>query len=234
MHSEQRLGTLLSVNVGLPVTVPYDSKEVATGIFKQPAAGEVAVTRTGARGDGQADLVNHGGPDKAICVYSFAHRPHWERVWGKQMDYAAFGENFSVTDMLETDICIGDVIRAGSALLQVSQARMPCFKLAIKHGLPELPQQVQQTGYTGFYLRVLEEGSVKAGDELSLASKHPARMTVAEAASIMLNGKQDLAASERLLAIPELAESWKETLAERVAKLRAASGLPDTGGASHA
>jgi len=231
MDSEERLGTLLSVNVGLPVTVPYGSKEVATGIFKQPADGVVAVTRTGIRGDGQADLVNHGGPDKAVCVYSYVHRPHWEAAWGKQMAYAAFGENFSVSDIRETEVCIGDVIRAGSALFQVSQARLPCFKLALKHGLPELPQQVQQTGYTGFYLRVLEEGVVRAGDELTLVSRPAGRMTVAESARIMLFGKQELAASERLRAIPELAESWKESLAERVAKLRA--GHTENGGAAN-
>lgn len=232
MNSEERLGKLLSVNVSLPVTVPYGQKEVSTGIFKEPVAGEVAVTKRGLPGDGQADLVHHGGPDKAVCVYSFAHREHWENAWGKEMAYAAFGENFSVEGARETEVCVGDVIRAGTALFQVSQARLPCFKLGLKHGLPELPQEVQRTGYTGFYLRVLEEGAVRAGDELTLVSRHARRMTVAEAARIMLFGKQELAASERLLAIPELAESWKETLAERVAKLRA--GQTEQGGEADA
>jgi MOSC domain-containing protein YiiM len=222
MHKDLTPGKLLSINISLPVTVPYGSKEVSTGIFKQPIAGPAAVTRHGLQGDGQADLVNHGGPDKAVCVYSFAHRPFWEAEWGKPMDYAAFGENFTVTELREKEVCIGDVLRAGSALFQVSQARLPCFKLALKHELPKLPEQVQQTGYTGFYLRVLEEGEVQAGDELVLVGRHPEaqRMTVFDAARIMLFGKHDLAASERLLAIPGLASSWQEMLTERIGKLK--------------
>ncbi len=223
MNDELTPSRLLSINIGLPVSVPHGSKEVATGIFKQPIAGSASVTRNGLAGDGQADLVNHGGPDKAICVYSYSHRSYWEAEWGKPMDYAAFGENFSVTGLLEQEVCIGDVFQAGSARLQVTQARLPCFKLALKHGLPMLPEQVQQSGYTGFYLRVLDEGEVQAGDLLRLESRHPEahRMTVFDASRIMLFGKQDLAASQRLLAIPDLAASWRETLLERIDKLHA-------------
>ncbi len=223
MNDNVAPGRLLSINIGLPVNVPHGSKEVSTGIFKQPVAGSAAVTRSGLIGDGQADLVNHGGPDKAICVYSFSHKAYWEAEWGKPMEYADFGENFSVTGLPEQEVCIGDVFRVGSARLQVSQARLPCFKLGLKHGLPRLPEQVQQTGYTGFYLRVLEEGDVLAGDLLRLEGRHPEalRMTVFDASRIMLFGKQDLAASERLLAIPNLAASWRDTLAERIDKLNA-------------
>ncbi|MBW7459428.1 MOSC domain-containing protein, partial [Paenibacillus sepulcri] len=179
------IGQLLSLNIALPVAVLHGSREVETGIFKKPSSRPLYLAKTGLDGDGQADLINHGGEDKAVCVYSSVHYPYWASEWGKDAEAGAFGENFTVSRITEQSICIGDIVRAGEAVVQVSQPRQPCFKLGIKHGLPKLPLQVQQTGYSGFYFRVLQEGIVAAGDELVLASRHPAGVTIAEANRIM-------------------------------------------------
>jgi len=221
---QDRLGTLISINVGMPISVMNGKKEVMTGIFKSPVQGPVAVQFTGLSGDGQADLINHGGPDKAICVYTTAHQTYWSERWGRPVEIGAFGENFTITDGLETNVCIGDIIQAGDAVVQVSQARLPCFKLGIRNRLPALPGEVQQTGYTGYYFRVLQEGKIAAGDELTFISRHPARMTVKEAAAIMLFRKDELADALRLQAITGLAASWKETLADRIERLSGQSG----------
>lgn len=213
------LGMLVSINVGLPALLEHDGREVMTGIRKQPVGGAAWLSCSGLSGDGQADPVHHGGPDKAVCVYSADHAPYWRQRWGKEVGDAAFGENFTVTGALETEVCIGDVVRVGGALLQVSQARLPCFKLALRHGLPSLPQEVQDTGFTGFYFRVLEEGTVKPGDALVCEARHPDRITVREGAAVMLSRKDDLPAARRLYAVDALADSWKATLAARIARL---------------
>ena len=122
------------------------------------------VTPTGIEGDGQADLVNHGGVDKAICVYPLAHYPHWQEMIGRELSPAAFGENFTVDGLTEADVCIGDTWRVGEdVLVQVSQPRQPCWKLARRWQRKTLALEVQESGKTGWYFRVLEEGTVQAG-----------------------------------------------------------------------
>lgn len=215
------LGKLLSLNIAKSVTVPYGSKEVETGIFKTSCGMPLLLTRTGLIGDQQADLVNHGGPDKAVCVYSADHFPYWEREWGKRVEAGAFGENFTVQGMTEANIHIGDIIRIGEAAVQVSQPRSPCFKLGVKHGMPDLPLQVQQTGYTGYYFRVLKEGIVQEGDELIVEQRHKTAISISEANELMYVNKEDRDGISRLLSIQELAESWQEHFTKRLDKLLA-------------
>ncbi|GGF90126.1 MOSC domain-containing protein [Paenibacillus abyssi] len=215
------LGTIISINVGQPVKTMHGNKEVETGIFKQPVNGVQWLSYNGLSGDGQADLVHHGGVDKAICVYVYDYYKHWERALGKKLEYSAFGENFTVSGGHERVVAIGDIYRIGSAKVQVSQPRMPCFKLSIKHGEPQLQEWVLNKGYTGFYFRVLEEGEVKAGDVFVCESKHPERMSVAEAAFIMKRDKKNIEAAKRLLAVKELSESWKVDLEKRLHELQA-------------
>ncbi|MBW7477528.1 MOSC domain-containing protein [Paenibacillus oenotherae] len=215
------LGKINSLNVSLPVAVLHGTKEIETGIFKKSAGQPLMLTFTGLIGDGQADLINHGGPDKAVCVYSARHYPYWSAKWQREVEPGAFGENFTVSDLTEETLCIGDIVRAGHAWVQVSQPRQPCFKLGMKHNLPELPQQVQQNGYTGFYFRVLQEGVVAAGDPLYLESRHAAGVTIAAANHVMYEQKTSIDSMQRLLAIPELAESWRHTFQSRIARLAA-------------
>lgn len=163
--------SILSLNLGKPQTLEYDGKKIETGIMKRPADSAVMLYRENFEGDGQADLVNHGGPDKAVCVYSAEHYPFWTEFLSRSLPAAAFGENLTVQGLTEEDVCIGDVFQLDDAVVQVSQPRQPCIKLAKKFGVKDMVLKVQQTGYTGFYFRVLEEGRVAPDAKLELLSR---------------------------------------------------------------
>ncbi|RKP56890.1 MOSC domain-containing protein [Cohnella endophytica] len=211
---------VLSVNVGKVWTGTYKGKEAASGITKKPVEHSICVTELGLAGDEQADLVHHGGPDKAICVYIYDHYAHWERMLNHSLPYGAFGENLTVSGMSERDIHIGDIFRIGSVVAQVSQPRQPCWKLAMKWGLDELPLLVTETGATGFYFRVLEPGKIEIGDDLQLAQVHSARLTVDEANRVMHKDKTDEEGIRRLLDVAELSASWVKTLTSRLNRLQ--------------
>jgi len=155
--------TLLSIQVGRPREVGTDGasdpmdRPWTTGFFKAPIAGTVAITTTQIDGDGQADLVNHGGPEKALCVYPTEHYPHWTRELGFALPPGAFGENFTTDGATEPDVFIGDIYEADTAVLQVSQPRQPCWKLARRWRVKTLAALVERTGFTGWYFRVLRE-----------------------------------------------------------------------------
>jgi MOSC domain-containing protein YiiM len=220
MSQQIESASLVSLNVGKPIALAHGSKEVVSGIIKQPSAQPLALSFTGLEGDGQGDLVNHGGPDKAVCAYFEQRYPYWRSQFDNPFQFGAFGENFTLSEWTEDDLYIGDIVQAGEAVLQVSQPRQPCFKLGIRHQLPELPLQVQLTGYTGFYFRVLQEGRVKAGTPLSIAQRHPARITIAEANRVMYKDKEDQSGIIALLEVQELAASWQKQLGKRLDKLK--------------
>ena len=173
---------LRSVNVGLPQPLATHKGDVQSGIIKTPVAGRVRAHRLGLAGDGQADLTVHGGPDKAVYAYSHDHYPLWARELGRaDLGPGFFGENLTVDGMLESDVRIGDIYRIGSAVVQVTQPRSPCFKLTAHLGLPGFAKTFLASGRSGFYLRVLEEGDVGAGDAVELISSPPSGFTVLEA-----------------------------------------------------
>ncbi|MBT2293364.1 MOSC domain-containing protein [Paenibacillus albidus] len=209
-------GVIKSLNVGMPKQVPYLKKEIMTGIHKAPVHGPLYLSRIQLDGDGQADLVHHGGVDKAVCVYPYEHYPYWEREMGRELSFGAFGENLTITGFTEEEVCIGDIFSIGGATVQISQPRQPCFKLSVKYGLPELPLRVQETGYTGYYFRVLEEGQVDPQDELILRERHSAGRTVAYANRIMHQDKDNRSGIEALLAVDALSASWQATLRKRL------------------
>ncbi|WP_420808653.1 MOSC domain-containing protein [Cohnella luojiensis] len=211
--------SLLSINIGNVKSSTYKGKEAKSGIVKSAITHAVALAELGLAGDEQADLVNHGGKDKSVCVYSADHYPHWENVLGRKLPHGTFGENFTVRGMSERDIHIGDVYQVGTAAVQVSQPRQPCWKLAMRWGLDELPLLVTESGATGFYLRVLENGVAANGDELRLMQTHPARITVEEANRLMHKDKEDAEGIRRLLAVKELSASWVNTLTKRLDRL---------------
>lgn len=208
---------VVSVNVGLPRPLAHGGGSVRSGIFKSPVGGASWLGESGLRGDGQGDTKNHGGPDKAVCVYAAEHLPYWEGRLGAGLEPGAFGENFSVEGLVETEVRIGHVYRVGTALAQVSQPRVPCFKLGARHSENKLALWVRETGFTGFYLRCLEPGEVRAGDEVSLVGRPEHGFTVAEANGIM-HGDVDVEAIERLRAVPELSAEWKRMLRSRLQK----------------
>ena len=172
---------------------------------------------TNLAGDGQADLFHHGGSHKAVCVYPASHYPYWQTVLPlSELPHGSFGENFTVSNLVEADVCIGDIWQIGDATVQVSQPRQPCWKLARRWNIKDLANQVQQTGRTGWYFRVKVEGDVSAGMALTLLNRPHPRWTVAAANSIMHHDRKNYSAAFELAALSELSPSWQETLHNRV------------------
>jgi MOSC domain-containing protein YiiM len=212
---------LLSIQIGLPRSLDGDATETpgarpwTSGIFKEPVTGPVELGPTGLAGDGQADLRVHGGPDKAVNVYPSEHYLHWREMLALECAPGAFGENFTLSGALEEEVCVGDVYALGSVHLEVSQPRQPCWKLARRWGVKDFALQVQRTGRTGWYFRVLEPGTIEAPATLDLVERPFPRWTVACANAVMHDhhGGPEVAAS--LAACPALAESWRKTLRAR-------------------
>lgn len=205
-----------SLNVGMPVEVSYRDKPLQTGIYKVPVSGPLPLTAAGLAGDGQADLVNHGGPDKAVCVYPSEHYAYWESWLGRKLDPAAFGENATTSGLLETEVCIGDIYEIGTALVQVSQPRYPCFKLSQKHGPADMPAEVLKTGYSGFYLRVLREGEIAAGSEVIKVASGEANATIARVLHLMGAGRGDKEGLREMLDVEALAAGIRDSFRKRL------------------
>ncbi len=164
---------VVSVNVGLPKTVQWRDQTVTTGIFKSPVDGPVALREHNLDGDRQADLSVHGGPTKAVYVYSAQHYTYWrQELPDVELGWGHFGENFTVDGMDEQSINIGDEFTVGTARVVVTEPRMPCFKLSIRFGRTGIVKRFLQSQRSGFYVGVVEEGQVQAGDAFELSSKH--------------------------------------------------------------
>ena len=163
---------IISLNVGRPRLVSYNGEPVSTGIFKGPIAGRVMMRTLNLDGDRQADLSVHGGPNKAVYVYPAEHYDFWKKEFPEMdLPWGMFGENFTTTGLLETAINIGDKFRVGSGEVMVTQPRMPCYKLGLKFGRPDIIKKFLQSERNGFYLAVLKEGEVGVGDEFELLAK---------------------------------------------------------------
>jgi MOSC domain-containing protein YiiM len=222
--------TLTSVQVGMPTRYGDESaadpfgRPWATGFYKEPVVGPVDLGATQLAGDGQADRVNHGGPDKAVCVYSADHYPYWRETLALDLPHGAFGENFSVAGLAEPDVCIGDVWALGDATgerarVQVSQPRQPCWKLARRWRLKTLTAQVVENGRTGWYFRVLAPGTVAAGMTLTLLERPCPEWTIARANECMYGDALDRAAAKQLAYLPQLSASWREHFMQRYGEL---------------
>lgn len=215
------MATLASIQIGQPESlVPVEGdtsdKPWRTAFYKQRVEGPVLVTRLGLEGDGVADTRVHGGADKAVCCYSVDHFPYWrDRLDEPELGGAAFGENFSIEGLAEHDVCLGDRWRIGGAELEVSQPRQPCWKLARRWRRKQLTLWVQQTGYTGWYVRVAAEGQVAPGDTIELIDRPFSDWTIERANHVMYELRDDLAATEALVGVEPLAESWKRQLRKR-------------------
>ncbi len=201
-------------------------KPWTTGFFKTPIAGPVAVSLTQIAGDGQADLKHHGGPDKAILAYSADHYPDWrERLAMPQMPFGAFGENLTITGLTEESVCIGDVYTVGPLVVEVSQPRQPCWKLARRWRRNELVPMVIANGRTGWYLRVLEPAAIVAGLPVALARRPFPDWPVARCNHILHHQRDDARQTAELAALPPLAQAWKDELNERLERLAAKSTI---------
>src|SRR3954453_15150941 len=203
---------VLSVNVGLPREVEWRNEPVTTGIHKAPVSGPVPVRRLNLDGDRQADLSVHDGPDKAVYVYPSKHYPFWkEELPGVALPWGAFGENLTVEGADETTLRVGDVLRVGTAELMVTQPRLPCYKLNVRFQRPDMVKRFLRSGRTGFYLAVLKEGELAAGDRIELVPTDRSAVTIPEIVTLYTSRKGDGALLQRAIATTALRESWRDS-----------------------
>ena len=207
------MGRLLSVNVGLPRDITWQGKTVHTGIWKTPVDGPRMVRRLNIDGDGQGDLAGHGGERRAVFVYQMDSYRYWQNHLGRNdFVYGQFGENFSVDGLSDAEVCIGDRYRIGGALFEVTQPRVTCYRLGIRMNEPEMAALVVKHGRPGFYFRVLEEGEVVAGDEITQVVSGPERMSVSEIDALLYMPGHPRDELERALRIPSLSTGWRHSL----------------------
>lgn len=217
--------TIISIQVGQPHERAHegaaDGKDRlwTSAFWKSPVNGPVWVGSTNLAGDRQADLLNHGGIDKAVLAYSADHYAGWRTHLNlPDMLHGGFGENLTIAGLDERSVCIGDTWQAGPVMFQVTQPRQPCWKMSHRWQIPDLARQVLANGQSGWYLRVLAEGELVAGIPIELTHRPHAKWTVARASDLLHHRKDDLAEAAELAALPELSAAWREALLSRVAK----------------
>jgi ferredoxin-NADP reductase/MOSC domain-containing protein YiiM/ferredoxin len=216
---------LLSLNVGGPREVTWHGKTVRTAIWKEPVEGPRMVRRINIDGDDQADRLAHGGEHRAVYVYQLESYRYWERELGRDdFTYGQFGENFTVDGLADDEVCIGDRYRVGGALFEVTQPRVTCYRLGIRMDLPAMPSLLVAHHRPGFYLRVLEEGEVQAGDEIVKVADGPEGLTVAQVDALLYLPNKSRALLERALRVPALSDGWQGSFRELLAK--AQNGAP--------
>ena len=214
---------LLSIQVGLPkrrgrenATDPMEHPWLS-GIFKEPVQGPIWLGRTNLAGDGQADLENHGGPDRAVLGYAAEHYPVWrEELHRPELAYGSFGENFTIAGLTEVSVCIGDTYALGEVRIQISQPRMPCWKLARRLGIKDITARVHHKGWGGWYFRVLKEGYVEGNLPLTLLDRPFPQWSVVRAYNVMDERDEDPQATVELASCSLLSADWRRYLLDRV------------------
>src|SRR5262247_4146009 len=224
------MARLLSVNVGLPRDVEWHGRIVRTGIWKDPVHGRRRVKRLNVEGDGQADLGGHGGEQRAVFVYQIESYRYWEeRLSRRGLVYGQFGENFTIEGLPDDEVCIGDRYRIGSALFEVTQPRVTCYRVGIRMDEPQMAALLVAHGRPGFYFRVLEEGEVGAGDEIILVAPGPERMSVFTINALLYMPGHPHIQLERALRIPAMSPGWRASFEALLAQKQ--SGGMATGNA---
>ena len=212
---------LVSVNVGTPRLISYRGKRVMTGIWKEPVDGRVEVRGVNVDGDEQADRTVHGGVDKAIYAYSREDYEWWEGELGRPMEPGTFGENLTTSGIDLNDAVIGERWRVGSAVLEVSEPRFPCFKLGVKMGTQRFIKRFAKARRPGTYLRIAGEGEIGAGDSIEMSDRPGHGVTIGEFAEAYLGDRDGL---KRILEAEQLSESWRSWIIDALAKRASKAG----------
>jgi MOSC domain-containing protein YiiM len=209
---------VLSVNVGRPRLVPYNGDTVSTGIFKEPVSGPVVLRTLNLDGDRQADLSVHGGPTKAVYAYPSEHYEYWKQELPEMdLPWGVFGENFT-TSGLNEEVNVGDRFRVGSAIVRVTEPRLPCYKLGIRFGRSDIIRRFLASGRTGFYFAVLQEGTVTAGDEIELLEHSESGVTISDITRLYVHDKHNVELLRRAVSLEALSESWRRHFREQLDK----------------
>ena len=212
---------ITSVNVGLPREFAWNGISVSTAIFKEPVSGPVPIKRLNLDGDRQADLTVHGGPYKAVYGYPSEHYPYWRGELPQQdFPWGVFGENLTTEGLDEVTLFIGDRLRIGSAVLQVAQPRLPCYKLTIRFDRDDMIKRFLRSRRSGFYFSVVEEGEVQAGSTIEILSRDPNRVTVADISTLYFGKTPDPDLLLRATRVTALPPAWREEFLSRAQSLK--------------
>ena len=211
---------VISLNVGMPRTVRFGDREVSTGIFKSPVQGPLLLRRLNLDGDHQVDLENHGGKNKAVYAYPSEHYEFWRSEFPEmELPWAMFGENLTTQGLLEEDACIGDHFRIGSAIVKVTQPRIPCYKLGIRFGRPDIVKRFLASRRSGIYFSVAEEGLVNAGDTIERIQQSESGVSIADVNRVFMNGRDNLPLLRRIVSLEILPRGLHDELADNLALL---------------
>lgn len=205
---------IINLAIGTPKEYSWEKNE-RSGIGKTSTA-KVELRKMGFVGDDVAHHEFHGGVDRAVCMYPFEHYAYWGKKFQKSIKMPAFGENITATGMTEKEVCIGDIFQVGGSVIQITQGRIPCSTISKFNGEEQFLKQVFETGWTGYFFRVLEEGTITADSEITLVEKHPKNISVLFANQTLFHHQEDKNAIEAILAVDELAEAWRIKLKERL------------------
>lgn len=224
MRSAKRV---VSVNLGQPRELRWRGRHISTCIFKEPVEGRVAVRRLHLEGDQQANLKVHGGPAKAVYVYPVEHYDYWRKEFpGMPLPWGWFGENLTIEGLLETAVHIGDRLRIGSAEVRVTSPRVPCSTLEAKFERDDMIKRFLASQRTGFYLALLQEGEVGAGDAIEVIGRDANQVTVTDIARLYTPGPNDLEDLRRAAQLAALPENWRARFRERIERIEAGSPQP--------
>jgi MOSC domain-containing protein YiiM len=208
---------IISVNVGLPREVSWNGRTVTTGIFKEPVAGRITVRSLNLEGDQQADLTVHGGLDKAVYAYAVESYNYWrDQLPDIDLPWGMFGENLTIAGLSEARVNVGDRFRVGTVELIATQPRMPCYKLGIRFGRPDIIKQFLDSRLTGVYFAVAQEGDIGAGDTLELVNRDSNHVTIADITSLYMRETSDLDLLQRAIHHPALPASWRDYFQQRL------------------
>ncbi|WP_328333312.1 MOSC and FAD-binding oxidoreductase domain-containing protein [Kribbella sp. NBC_00382] len=223
------MATLRSLNVGLPKDVAWHDRTVYTGVFKAPVDGPRMVRRLNVDGDGQGDLGGHGGEQRAVLVYQLDSYAHWKEHFGREdLTYGMFGENFTVDGLPDDEVCIGDRYQIGEAEFEVTQPRVTCYRVGMRLGEPELPSLLVAHHRPGFYLRVIKEGRVEAGDEIIRTQVGPEALSVADVDALLYLPNRDEAKLQRSLNISALSPGWQQSFRDLSAQYATAPAAEES------
>ncbi len=214
---------IVSLNVGLPRLVIHNGEPVSTGIFKEPVTGPVVLRTLNLDGDRQSDLSVHGGPYKAVYGYPSEHYEYWKHeLPDMELPWGMFGENFTTTGLYETELGIGDRFRVGSAVLTVTQPRMPCYKLGIRFGRSDILRRFLASGRSGFYFAVEQEGTVTVGDEFALLERNDDALKISDITRLYVEDKHNVDLLRRAVSLEALPGSWRDYFQRELEKLSSA------------
>lgn len=216
---EKNKAMICTLAVGMPKELHYgNGQSLVTGIEKREVH-EVYLGTGGFEGDDVADIKHHGGPDRAVCLYPSEHYIQWEKELGKRLPLAAFGENLTVKNMLEADVCIGDIYKVGDAVIQITQGRIPCSTIDKYTEANGLLKRLIETGYTGYLARVLYEGIISKDSTIEIVERHPSRLSILHCNQVYFKNNDPLA-MRRIQTVDALAEDWKRKLEKRIQLLQ--------------